>query len=176
MKPFFLAALGAVALLAGAFAGLDTAGSARAATVNVSIAGFAFAPATLNAQAGDTVVWTNNDSVPHTATSDSGSPSFSTGQIAAGSSASVTFTAAGTYTYFCEIHPGMRGTIAVAAAAASPTATTTAAATTTASPAAPSAGSGLANAGSPWRIALIASGALLVTAAAGGAAASLRRR
>lgn len=169
-----LAALGVVALLAGAVAGFETAGTARAATVNVSIAGFAFSPGTLNVQVGDTVTWTNNDSVPHTATSDSGSPSFATGQLDPGANASVTFATPGTYTYFCAIHTDMRGTIVVAAAAAaSPSAT--GAASPAASPDVPSAGSGIQHGGGASANGWLLAGGVLVALAAGAAALAATR-
>ncbi len=77
----------------------------------ILIEGFAFSVPTLSISAGDTVTWTNNDTVPHTATADDGS--FDTGSISAGESASITFDTPGTYTYKCAFHPGMTGTIVV---------------------------------------------------------------
>ena len=44
--------------------------AARAATVNVTMKGFAFDPATLTVNVGDTVTWTNQDTAPHNATAD----------------------------------------------------------------------------------------------------------
>jgi len=57
---------------------------------------------------GDTVRWTNNGSIAHTATSTSvpaGAQTFDTGSIAPGGQDSVTFDVVGTYTYRCEVHP-----------------------------------------------------------------------
>jgi plastocyanin len=51
---------------------------------------------------GATVVWTNNDSVPHTVTSNDGA--FDSGEIKPGGTYSHTFTRSGTYGYFCTIH------------------------------------------------------------------------
>lgn len=93
---------------------------ARAATHTVAIADFAFAPATLTITAGDTVTWTNEDPVVHTATSTTGA--FDSGDLAEGESFSLTFTAPGTYAYLCTPHPGMTGQITVVAAAPAPTA------------------------------------------------------
>jgi plastocyanin len=73
------------------------------ATVNVTIKDFKYNPQPVQAKVGDVVGWTNNDSVPHTATMDDGS--CDTGQIAAGAAAMLTFTTAGTYTYHCTVHP-----------------------------------------------------------------------
>lgn len=88
-----------------------------AASGSVSIAGFAFSPSSLTVSQGDTVSWANSDSTAHTATASDGS--FDTGTIAAGGSASHTFTKAGTFAYACSIHPNMHGTITVTASAAS---------------------------------------------------------
>jgi len=94
---------------------LALSGSAVAATRSVTIAGFAFDPATRTIAVGDKVTWTNNDGTGHTATANGGA--FDTGTIAAsGGSASVTFTTAGTYAYHCKIHPSMTGRIVVLAA------------------------------------------------------------
>lgn len=60
-----LAVLAAVALVALTF---PTA-PAQAATVDVSIQNHAFSPGKLTVLAGDTVRWTNKDSVAHTVTS-----------------------------------------------------------------------------------------------------------
>ena len=94
---------------------LALSGSAVAATRSVTIAGFAFDPATRTIAVGDKVTWTNTDGTGHTATANGGA--FDTGTIAAsGGSASVTFTTAGTYAYHCKIHPSMTGRIVVLAA------------------------------------------------------------
>lgn len=84
----------------------------------VGIADFHFTPATLTIHVGDTVSWTNSGPSSHTATARDGS--FNTGQLSRGHSASHTFTAPGTYAYFCSIHPFMHGTVTVLAATTSP--------------------------------------------------------
>jgi plastocyanin len=84
----------------------------------VGIADFHFTPATLTIHVGDTVTWTNSGPSSHTATARDGS--FNTGQLSRGHSASHTFTAPGTYAYFCSIHPFMHGTVTVLAATTSP--------------------------------------------------------
>ena len=85
-----------------------------AATRGVDIRDFAFSPRTVEIRVGDTVRWTNRDSVAHTATARNGS--FDTGLLADGESGSVRFTAAGTYRYVCTPHPDMTGTVVVRAA------------------------------------------------------------
>src|SRR5262249_41414632 len=79
---------------------------------SVSISNFAFQPASLTINAGDTVTWTNNDTVPHTVTDDAGA--FDSGQIAPGGSYSRRFDGpSATLSYHCQIHPGMTGQIVV---------------------------------------------------------------
>lgn len=77
----------------------------------VTIQNFAFSPASITVKVGDKVTWTNQDSVGHSATADSGS--FDTGVLAQGQSGSITFNKAGTYTYHCSVHPMMKGTVIV---------------------------------------------------------------
>lgn len=78
----------------------------------VTIKDFSFTSSTLTVKAGDTVVWTQQDSVPHTVTSDTGSelgsPTLSVGQTY-----SHTFTTKGTFTYHCTPHPRMKATVVV---------------------------------------------------------------
>jgi len=84
-----------------------------AQNVNAEIAGFKFNPATIRVKAGDTIVWTQQDSTPHTVTSVSGSESFDSGSVRGGQTFSHTFNTPGTYEYECSIHPSMRGTVVV---------------------------------------------------------------
>ena len=62
---------------------------------------------------GTQVTWINDDSAPHTATSDTGV--FDSGTLNQGQSFSFTFETAGTFPYFCTIHgkQSMSGTIQV---------------------------------------------------------------
>jgi len=85
-----------------------------AADQDVQIVGFQFEPATVEVEVGDSVTWTNGDEAPHTATADDGS--FDTGTLEQGASGSVTFDTAGSFSYFCAIHPDMMGTVTVAEA------------------------------------------------------------
>ncbi|HWQ11295.1 MAG TPA: cupredoxin family copper-binding protein [Roseiflexaceae bacterium] len=106
-----------VALLA-LFALLPAAGAAPRAqeTENVGIRDFKFDPATVTIAVGDTVVWTNNDQAPHTATAVD--KSFDTGRLDNGQQGSVTFDRAGTFQYVCTFHDTMTGTVVVEAEAA----------------------------------------------------------
>jgi plastocyanin len=107
-----LAAAAFVLALAGlsgtASAGEATAGTSRAASVD--IANFAFHPPTLRIAKGGTVTFSNASKVTHTATRDG---SFDTGLIKPGKSVSVRFKQKGTFPYHCEIHPLMHGKIVV---------------------------------------------------------------
>jgi len=85
--------------------------AAAAGETTVTIVNFAFEPAEIEVAAGSTVTWSNQDQVPHTATADDGS--FDTDRIGGGESGSVTFETAGTFTYVCNFHPNMKGTITV---------------------------------------------------------------
>jgi plastocyanin len=110
-----LAAIASLAmLLALAIGGRPSASAAPTATasksVTVKIKDFSYRPHTLNVAKGTTVVWTNKDSVKHTATRRG---SFTTGKIKPGHSAAVRFTAKGTYRYICTLHEGMSGKVVV---------------------------------------------------------------
>ena len=77
----------------------------------VVISGFQYDPETVTIQAGGKVTWQNQDSTEHTATLDDGS--FTTGDLAEGKLKSESFKTPGTFTYHCEIHPQMKGTVEV---------------------------------------------------------------
>ena len=98
-------------IIAGFVLAIAVVAPALAATRNVTIAGFVYSPDPATISVGDTVRWTNNDAVAHTATGSG----FNTGTIAAGSSKAVTFNSAGTFAYRCTIHPSMTGTVVVKA-------------------------------------------------------------
>jgi plastocyanin len=100
---------------AAGLASLLAIGSALGADSTVTMSGFAFDPATVTVEVGDSVTWQNQDDVGHTATGAGGA--FDTGTVAGGGSASVTFDAAGTFAYACTIHPTMQGTVVVEPAA-----------------------------------------------------------
>jgi len=111
--PAFAALLAAtcalVALLAMPLPAIRGAGT----THDVTIVDFAFGPADLTIQVGDTVRWTNSGATDHTATSTSGPASFDSGVLATGESFEFTFTVAGLYVYRCSFHHEMTGDITV---------------------------------------------------------------
>ncbi len=71
-----------------------------------------FAPKSLTVKVGQTVKWTNDDSVDHNVIATSGA-TFKSSTVAAGSTYSFKITKAGTIQYVCTIHPGMTGTLVV---------------------------------------------------------------
>jgi len=81
-------------------------------TYDVEIKDFAFSPSTLTIKKGDSVKWTNKDSVRHTATSDDGV--FDSPLLSDGESFTFTFNEAGEFLYHCRPHPYMRARIIVA--------------------------------------------------------------
>jgi plastocyanin len=71
-----------------------------------------YSPNPTTMRVGQTVAWKNGDSTAHTATQDAAR--FDSGSIGAGAtSAPLTMSATGTFTYHCTIHPGMVGTLVV---------------------------------------------------------------
>jgi len=81
------------------------------ALVHVKIVNFAFQPSHLVVSPGTRVVWTNEDSDPHTVTTDR--PGFSSQALDTGSSYTQVASRAGTFAYHCTIHPLMHGTLVV---------------------------------------------------------------
>ncbi len=81
-------------------------------TIRATISGFAFNPPTLEVNKGDTVIWTQLDSAPHTVTSDSGT-TLQSDALFSGQTYSHTFTETGTFPYHCNPHPSMKGTVVV---------------------------------------------------------------
>jgi len=77
---------------------------------SVDAKNFAFEPKTVTIKVGQTVTWTNQDSVTHTVTGDGG---ISSGDLSKGKSYSKTFDTAGTFNYHCSIHPSMTGQVIV---------------------------------------------------------------
>ena len=90
----------------------DTGGMSVNSTT-VSIDGFAYNPPVLTVPRGTTVTWINKYAVPHRVNSVGDSPNFSSPSLSTGASFTWTFSDAGSYPYFCAIHPTMQGTIVV---------------------------------------------------------------
>lgn len=81
----------------------------------VSIQDFSFQPETLNVPVGATVTWTNKDEEPHTVFSSD--DVFKSKALDTDEKFSFTFERAGTYKYFCSVHPKMVATIVVGSSA-----------------------------------------------------------
>jgi len=82
-----------------------------AATAEVKIDNFSFGPQTLTVPVGATVTWTNRDDIPHTVVSTDGV--FKSKVRDTDEQFSYTFAKAGTYPYYCSVHPKMTGTVVV---------------------------------------------------------------
>jgi plastocyanin len=82
-----------------------------AATAEVKIDNFSFGPQTITVPVGATVTWTNRDDIPHTVVSTDGV--FKSKVRDTDEKFSHTFTKAGTYPYFCSVHPKMTGKVVV---------------------------------------------------------------
>ena len=104
----------AAALLLALASALPAA--AYAAALEVKIDNFTFGPQKLAVKVGDTVTWINQDDIPHTVVS---TGHFRSKALDTDDKYSFTFTAPGTFEYFCGLHPHMQGSIVVEAATGS---------------------------------------------------------
>ena len=113
------ACLSAVIVVATALATV-TSGGIQARTdasdqngeCEVKIDNFSFSPATLTVPVGATVTWTNRDDVPHNIVSSEGK-TFKSPVLDTDEKFSYTFSNAGTYPYYCGMHPRMTGKVVV---------------------------------------------------------------
>jgi plastocyanin len=86
-----------------------SAQATQAATAEVKIDNFSFGPGTLTVPVGTAVTWTNRDDIPHTVVSTDGA--FKSKVLDTDEKFSFTFSKAGSYPYFCSIHPKMTGKV-----------------------------------------------------------------
>ena len=120
MKRFLLLSI-LIALLVLPLAACGGGGTSTTPTVpiasgpsgKVTIQGFAFSPASITVNVGDTVTWENKDSVGHTITGTGTGTGWDSGVLGSGKTYSRKFDTAGTYNYHCAIHPSMTGTVTV---------------------------------------------------------------
>jgi plastocyanin len=84
--------------------------AARCEDLSIMIDNFTFEPAQLTVKVGTTVTWKNRDDIPHTVVS---AGKFRSKTLDTDDSFAFTFTATGDYTYFCSLHPHMKGIIKV---------------------------------------------------------------
>ena len=101
----------AIGLVMAMCAGIVGAAQSTPAATEVKIDNFSFTPAELKVAVGTTVTWTNGDDIPHTVVSTD--KVFKSKVLDTGDKFSFTFTTAGTFPYFCSIHPKMTGKVIV---------------------------------------------------------------
>jgi plastocyanin len=101
----------AIALLLPGSPSLAASSQSSPTTAAVTIDNFSFTPAELTVSVGTTVIWTNRDDIPHTIVSNDGV--FKSKVRDTDETFSFTFDKAGTYSYFCSVHPKMTGKIVV---------------------------------------------------------------
>jgi len=106
-----LAAVMVATLLLSAGSPRSLAKDPQPATAEVKVDNFSFGPATLTVPVGMTVTWTNRDDIPHTIVSTD--KVFKSKVLDTDEKFSFTFAKAGTYPYFCSIHPKMTGSVVV---------------------------------------------------------------
>jgi len=118
-----LSVVSMVAIAPSAFADVTVTNAIGSSTPGCEDTNACFIPNPVTIDIGDTVTWENVDNAAHTVTS--GSPAdgpdgvFDSSLIMAGGATfSHTFDDAGTYDYFCMVHPWMAGTVNVEDAAA----------------------------------------------------------
>ena len=83
----------------------------KSSPTEVRVDNFSFGPETLTVPANSTVTWVNKDDVPHVIASNDGL--FKSKALDTDDKFSFTFNKAGTYSYYCSIHPKMVGKIVV---------------------------------------------------------------
>lgn len=110
---FRLTALAAFLILSALFETSAHATQNRppAKTVAIDIDNFKFGVVAIDVAVGTTVTWTNRDDVPHTVASST--KLFKSPPLDTGEAFSYTFKEAGTFEYYCSMHPRMTGKIVV---------------------------------------------------------------
>jgi len=110
-----LGALAFLALAVACGAAPTTAAAPAAGGAAVTYKSFQIEPKSIEVKTGQVVTWTNGDSAAHTVTA--GTPGTKSGvfdqKLAGNGTAKVTFDKAGTFDYFCELHPTMVGKVIV---------------------------------------------------------------
>ena len=99
-----------VMLMAGVLSGRSIA-QAQRQPAQVVVDNFAFTPATVTVPVGTTVTWTNHDDIPHNVVHTE--RKFKSPVLDTDEKFSHTFDVAGTYKYYCSIHPRMTGQVVV---------------------------------------------------------------
>ena len=114
MRRYLLTSLLAVGLSSAATMGAGYAKESERhpGTKQIVIDGYQFEPKSVTITVGTNVTWVNRDAAPHTVTS-SDMRFASSGALDSGDRYSYTFITAGTYEYYCTLHPFMTGRIIV---------------------------------------------------------------
>jgi plastocyanin len=86
-------------------------GAAKSQEVVVKIDNFSYMPHDITVTAGTTVIWVNNDDIPHTVVSTT--DAFKSRALDTDDKFSFKFDKPGTYEYFCSIHPKMTAKVIV---------------------------------------------------------------
>jgi plastocyanin len=112
-RTFCIALLGVLAWQASSHARLAAASSAqeKVHAVEVKIDNFSFTPQEITVATGTKVTWVNRDDIPHTVVSTN--DAFKSKALDTDDQYSFTFDKAGTYDYFCSIHPKMTAKVIV---------------------------------------------------------------
>jgi plastocyanin len=108
-RTFYLVSI--VAILALIVADRRATLAAGPTSADVKIDNFTFTPATLTVAVGTQVTWTNRDDIPHTVVTDD--KTIKSKVLDTDEKFTFTFDKPGTYSYFCSLHPKMKGTIVV---------------------------------------------------------------
>lgn len=104
----------ALAIATGLGTGVFTARQVLAAPETpaaITIDNFTFGPANLTVPAGTTVTWTNHDDIPHSVVATD--KAFRSAALDTNERFTFTFKTAGTFAYFCGLHPHMTGKVIV---------------------------------------------------------------
>jgi plastocyanin len=101
----------ALLLLFAGSASVSAKAQSPSANAEIKIDNFSFGPETLTVPVGTTVTWTNRDDIPHTVVSTDGV--FKSKVRDSDERFSYMFSQAGTYPYYCSVHPKMTGKIVV---------------------------------------------------------------
>ena len=111
LASFTAAVIIAIVLLLAGSPSVTANARPSAGNAEVKIDNFSFGPATITVPVGATVTWTNRDDIPHTVVSTDGV--FKSKVRDTDETFSYTFAKAGTYPYYCSVHPKMTGQVVV---------------------------------------------------------------
>jgi plastocyanin len=106
----------ALALALALVATVVAAGASVAADKWVTTYDSKYLPGVVTIRTGERVTWVNDDDLPHDATGNG----WATPLLNKGDSYSLRFNRAGTYRYYCSIHPEMRSAVIVLGAGGVP--------------------------------------------------------